>query len=317
MFHSLILSAAMLAAAPVFVDPLAKPAAASMLAERAPLNGIAAAGTRLVAVGQRGHILYGDGATWQQARVPASVDLTAVYFTSHAAGWAVGHDGLILHSADGGHSWKRQYDGRAGDAVDERPFLDVRFASPSDGIAVGAFGLARCTADAGASWRDCKDLFDNPQGLHLNAIGAVGGVQYVTGEQGLLLRRRPGEARFVQLTLPYRGSLFGITGDAGQLIVFGLRGNAWRSTDDGASWQQVDTGGLRSGIAAGLRRSDGSFVLLAQSGQVLHSRDGSRFTLVPLQRIEPVTAAFSEANNDLVLAGVRGVRRQSLPRLNP
>ncbi len=288
-----------------------------MLAERAPIHAIASTGERLVAVGQRGHILYGDGATWQQARVPASVDLTAVYFVNSGVGWAVGHDGLILASKDGGASWTRQHDGRAGDAVDERPLLDVWFDGPRDGIAVGAFGLARCTSDAGLAWSDCKDLFDNPQGLHLNAIRSIAGAQYVTGEQGLLLRRQRGETRFKAVPLPYRGSLFGITGDASQLIAFGLRGNAWRSVDAGASWQQVDTGGLRSGIAAGLRRSDGSFVLLAQSGQVLHSADGSRFKAIQLQRIEPVTAAISEASNDLVLAGVRGVRRQSLPRIHP
>jgi photosystem II stability/assembly factor-like uncharacterized protein len=317
MFTSFILSAAVLASAPAFIDPLAKPASASMLAERSPIHAIASTGGRLVAVGQRGHILYGDGATWQQARVPASVDLTAVHFANRESGWAAGHDGLILHSSDGGQSWTRQHDGRAGDAVDERPFLDIWFDGPREGIAVGAFGLARCTVDAGASWRDCKDQFDNPQGLHFNAIRSIDGVQYVTGEQGLLLRRRRGEQRFAPIALPYRGSLFGITGDATQLIVYGLRGNAWRSTDDGVSWQRLDTGGLRSGIAAGLRRSDGSFVLLAQSGQVLRSRDGSQFTLVPLQRIDPVTAAFGEANNDLILAGARGVRRQALPRFNP
>jgi photosystem II stability/assembly factor-like uncharacterized protein len=317
MFQSLIISAAVLASSPTFVDPLARPAAASMLAERAPVHAIASTGARLVAVGQRGHILYGDGATWQQARVPASVDLTAVYFANRESGWAVGHDGLILVSNDGGASWTRQYDGHAGDTIDERPLLDIWFEGPRDGIAVGAFGLARCTNDAGITWRDCKELFDNPQGLHLNAIRSIGSAQYVTGEQGLLLRRRLGETRFAQVAVPYRGSLFGITGDASQLIVFGLRGNAWRSIDSGNSWLQLDTGGLRSGIAAGLRRSDGSFVLLAQSGQVLHSIDGAAFKTIALQRIEPVTAAIGEANNDLVLAGVRGVRRQALPRIHP
>jgi photosystem II stability/assembly factor-like uncharacterized protein len=46
------------------------------------LLGAARAGERLVAVGQRGHILYSDdsGNAWQQAAVPVSADLNAVSF---------------------------------------------------------------------------------------------------------------------------------------------------------------------------------------------------------------------------------------------
>ncbi len=323
MYQSFLLSAALLSA-PVlaaqvpasFVDPLSQAAQMSPLAARAPVNGLAWTGAKLVAVGQRGHILVGDGNSWKQANVPASVDLTSVFFANRESGWAVGHDGLILHSDDGGAHWSRQSDGRVGATVDDRPLLDVWFANPREGLAVGAFGLVRCTDNGGAQWVDCKDSVDNPQGLHLNAIRAIDGALYVTGEQGMLLRRKQGEARFTQVKLPYRGSLFGITGDHRQLIVYGLRGNAWRSTDGGANWLQLDMGGLRSGIAAGVRTKEGGFVLLAQSGQMLYSADGSSFTNVPIQRIDPVTAAIADAGADMVLAGVRGVRLQSVPGIS-
>jgi photosystem II stability/assembly factor-like uncharacterized protein len=314
MFKFLALLAAAILAHPahagVFADPLQTPSAASALAARAPVNGLAHAGARLVAVGQRGHILVSDdaGASWRQAKAPTSADLTAVFFADRLQGWAAGHDGIILHTADGGASWKRQDDGRRRAAVDERPLLDLWIDPSGRGIAVGAFGLARCTGDGGASWTDCQQQFDNPQGLHMNAIRDIGGTLYVAGEQGLLLRRAAGAARFTPVSLPYRGSLFGVVGDARQLIVFGLRGNAWRSLDGGASWLQIDTG-LRSGIAAGLRRDDGSYLLLAQSGQVLHSGDGSRFTLLAGVRPEPVTAALPGAGQTLLIGGVRGVRR--------
>ena len=87
-------------------DVLDTPAQRSALAARARCSrGLARAGERLVAVGQRGHIA-GLATTaarrWQQATVPVSSDLTAVYFVDAEAGWAVGHDGVVLHSADGG-----------------------------------------------------------------------------------------------------------------------------------------------------------------------------------------------------------------------
>src|SRR5690348_14553614 len=93
-----------------WVDVLDSPALASPLAARGLLNGLASAGDRIVAVGQRGHILWSDdrGAHWQQAQVPVSSDLVAVAFPSPTQGWAVGHDGVILHSADAGKTWTRQ-----------------------------------------------------------------------------------------------------------------------------------------------------------------------------------------------------------------
>ena len=76
------------------------------------LLDITRAGKRLIAVGDRGHILYSDdeGQQWLQARVPTQQLLTAVYFVDDRYGWAVGHDALILATRDGGATWTRQYD---------------------------------------------------------------------------------------------------------------------------------------------------------------------------------------------------------------
>ena len=56
----------------VWRDVLDAPATKSPLAPRTLLNGLARAGDRLVAVGQRGHALYSDdlGTSWKQADVP-------------------------------------------------------------------------------------------------------------------------------------------------------------------------------------------------------------------------------------------------------
>lgn len=79
------------------------------------LLDIARAGQRLIAVGERGHILYSEdeGGHWVQAQVPSRVMLTRVFFIDDKNGWAVGHDGNVLHSSDGGVSWELQRDGVA------------------------------------------------------------------------------------------------------------------------------------------------------------------------------------------------------------
>ncbi len=94
-------------------DLLLTPAIQSDKAASSLLLDIAKAGTRLVAVGERGHILCSDdnGTTWRQANVPVMVTLTAVHFPSPSQGWAVGHDGVILHTKDGGDTWAKQMDG--------------------------------------------------------------------------------------------------------------------------------------------------------------------------------------------------------------
>src|SRR5580765_4846300 len=98
-----LLAATLAIAAPAsrgagFADPLDVPAVASSLAPSRLLNGVARAGGRIVAVGQRGHILSSDdqGKTWTQASVPVSVDLLAVHFPTPGKGWVVGHSGVVL-----------------------------------------------------------------------------------------------------------------------------------------------------------------------------------------------------------------------------
>src|SRR5690554_871087 len=67
---------------PIAMDPLLTPAFEAPLAVRNLLTDIARAGNRVVAVGEHGNIIYSDdgGSQWQQARVPVSVNLTAVTF---------------------------------------------------------------------------------------------------------------------------------------------------------------------------------------------------------------------------------------------
>jgi photosystem II stability/assembly factor-like uncharacterized protein len=98
-----------------FQDVLDTPALKSVHAAESLLTGVAVAGKRVVAVGQHGHIVYSDnlGKSWLQAAVPVSSDLLAVHFPTPQNGWAVGHDGVVLHSGDAGVTWSKQFDGRA------------------------------------------------------------------------------------------------------------------------------------------------------------------------------------------------------------
>src|SRR5262249_58380952 len=55
---------------------------------------------------------------WGRERVPVGAALGAVTFRPPDGGGGVGHEGVVLHSAEGGATWTRQLDGRsAGQAM--------------------------------------------------------------------------------------------------------------------------------------------------------------------------------------------------------
>ncbi|WP_332852175.1 WD40/YVTN/BNR-like repeat-containing protein [Duganella sp. S19_KUP01_CR8] len=334
---AILLSSSLSAAS--YVDVLELPAVASPLAARALVNGLAVAGKRLVAVGQRGHIVLSDdgGASWRQAGVPLSADLVAVQFPSALHGWAVGHDGVVLHSADGGLHWQRQLDGRAiaalllrsydSDTADagvraaarrlaaqgaDQSLLDVWFDDERNGFVVGAFGLILHTGDGGASWQPWLERVANPNGYHLNAVRGVDGDTLIAGEQGTLLKLNRGAARFDAIATPYQGSYFGLAGGPGTLLAYGLRGHAYRSTDRGLSWHKIDTG-LQVGLTAAATLRDGRLALVSQAGQVLLSADGGA-SFLPLRPASPgpVSAVAVADDGAIVLGGLRGLRRQPL-----
>ena len=136
-------------------DSANKPAEIEPLAAGSLLLDLAVAGNRLVAVGERGHVLLSDdqGATWRQAKsVPTRVMLTAVFFVDAQYGWAVGHDETILNTVDGGETWTRSH--FAPEA--QQPLLDLWFANRVSGIAVGAYGAYFTTNDGGRNWSSAK-----------------------------------------------------------------------------------------------------------------------------------------------------------------
>src|SRR5438034_2846682 len=95
-------------------DALDRPAVIARDASHTVLLGAALAGTRLVAVGERGIVLTSDdsGRMWRQSPTPVSVTLTALRFADASYGFAVGHAGIVLITADGGLSWTKKLDGK-------------------------------------------------------------------------------------------------------------------------------------------------------------------------------------------------------------
>ena len=287
----------------------------SSKAARTLMLDVTRAGERLVAVGDRGHILYSldQGQRWQQARVPTRQMLTALYFVDGQRGWAVGHDALILATDDGGLTWRKQHQ----DPGREAPLLDVWFRDLSSGFAVGAYGMLLETRDGGQRWTDVSERLRNDDQYHLNGIAAVkdGGL-FVVGEQGSLWRSADTGASWQAVESPHTGSWFGVIGTAQPrtLLVYGLRGNRYRSQDFGDSWQRVELPGEQGAMAAGLAGAtlldNGELVLVGSGGTVLRSQDAGRsFSVYTRPDRSALSAVVAAGPDRLVLAGQGGLHR--------
>jgi len=332
---ALVLASCGVAAQAVPPAALGEPAVVTPKALGAATLAVARAGQRLVAVGERGTVLWSDdgGVRWQQARVPVQATLTSVRFADEHHGWAAGHLGVILKTEDGGRSWTQQLNGvqaaaallaaaghderaqrQAQRFVDEgpdKPFFDIEVIDAQRAIAVGAYGLAFATRDGGAHWTPLPTAAANARSLHLYGVRALGDQWVIAGEQGLLLRSNDGGAGFTTLTSPYKGSFFGLLATrSGALIAYGLRGSAYRSVDAGSSWDKVELGASVT-LQAGLERAPGELVLLGQTGELFTSRDDGRSFTRAAPPAGPLPAAGLSAAPDgaWVIASLRGTRR--------
>ena len=315
------LLAALLAAVPAYSAEAPKPRAAEMapMSARSLLTRVVTAGPSLVAVGARGHILRSeDGTDWTQVPAPVDSLLTSVFFVDPNNGWAVGHDASILHSTDGGRSWKLQ---------NFQPdlnlaLLDVLFLDARHGLAVGAYGLMLETRDGGANWTRLE-LPLTEEGLHFNALTRLGdGSLLVVGEEGMMALSRDAGTTWERLASPYESSLFAVlaSGPSGA-VVAGLRGNAYRSDDVVAGgWQRLDTGSVQSvfGLAAipggrfGMAGLNGFLEVVDSAGRIQPQewhRAGSPATVAGHE-----LGAFSHLlawHGDLLTVGDSGVQRWS------
>ncbi|WP_099238370.1 YCF48-related protein [Pseudomonas sp. ICMP 460] len=297
-------------------DTAAQPAFAieSTKAAKGLMIDVTHAGKRLVAVGDRGHILYSDdqGSRWSQAKVPTRQLLTAVFFVDDKQGWAVGHDAQILASTDGGATWAQQYQ----DLKREAPLLDIWFNNASHGLAVGAYGALIETTDGGRTWTDVSDRLDNEDQFHLNAIAQIKDAGlFIVGEQGSMFRSSDDGQTWEKLEGPYEGSLFGVisTAQPQTLLAYGLRGNLYRSTDFGNTWERVELaatrGALEFGLSGATLLDDGSIVVVGNGGSVVVSHDdGQTFSVFNRPDRISLSAVTAAGNGNLILVGQGGVR---------
>lgn len=298
---------------PAAVKPM--PAEIMPLTPKALLLGVENTGDHLIAVGDRGAIIASnDGKNWAQAQVPVRSALTTVAFADPMHGWAAGHDAAIVHTDDGGKTWKLQNF----QPELEKPLLGMLALDAQHCFAVGAYGLLLETQDGGQTWNSVDSHGFDEDELHLNAINKLNnGDLMIAGEQGSLAISTDGGVTWTKQASPYEGSFFGVLphGDKGALI-YGLRGNVYVSDDArSGKWTQLETGTVAS-MFGGAPIASGGEVLVGLNGVIMVISADEQVTLLRSPDGTPLSDVVPYGDNYFLAVGESGVQPISVKALS-
>ncbi len=94
------------------------------------------------------YVSSNGGLTWNEASLPGGTHtLRAITFVNPNYGWAVGEEGTIIRTRDGGNTWELLTSGVS------TVLFDVEFADTLNGVAVGDSNTVLITNDGGETWR--------------------------------------------------------------------------------------------------------------------------------------------------------------------
>ena len=213
------------------------------------------AGGRLVAVGERGHVLYSDdkGESWQQGKMPFRRMLTGVHFVDAQRGWAVGHQSMIFHTKDGGQTWVRQVNGFE---FQQQFNVENLARTRATYEALAAELEANPDPDRELELEDALFAFEDaefaleepPVPTNFHDVWFLDrNTGWAVGAFGRLVETRDGGRTWTdkshRVHTPDGLHLNAITGtSSGEVFIAGEAGAVFRSLDAGASWEQMDVG---------------------------------------------------------------------------
>lgn len=232
-------------------DALNEPSLQSPLAAHSMLLDIERVGKNLVAVGERGHIVISndEAKSWHQAVAPVRVTLTNTFFVDDQFGWAVGHDGVVLKTEDGGQSWRKVMDGtRANELMlthAQARLTELEAAietAPEDQLDELEADLENRTYIA----EDAETFSgEGPSRPFLDVWFKNRDEGIVVGGFGLILHTTDGgdswTAWFDHLDNASQFHLNAITQIGDHLFIAAEAGTLYRSTDWGQNWEMLDS----------------------------------------------------------------------------
>jgi len=267
-------------------NQLTLPAVKSERASGSILLDVTRAGDRLVVVGERGHILFSDdnGSTWLQASVPVSVTLTAVHFPSKEKGWVVGHDGVVLHTVDGGENWELQLDGMKVNellvkqyekqVIDKRAELESIDDSKKEDVSIELENITYSLEDTQIA------IENNALKSFMDVWFADEQTGFVIGSYGIMFQTEDGgrswEPSGHRLNNRDGFHLNAIASGKSGLFIAGEAGTLYRSTDEGKHWSNLESPYQGSFFAIVANENNDQIYAFGLRGNAFLSEDGGQ-----------------------------------------
>jgi photosystem II stability/assembly factor-like uncharacterized protein len=303
---------------PVFAAPLPdrleRPSLVSPSSVQAPLTDVQSVGQDLVMVGESGHILIRDakGET-SQSKVPVDLLLTALHFIDSHEGWAVGHDGVILHSTDAGKTWTKQLDGsQISPLLLERAQAEITRLEDASTSSLHDEELTAALDNAYFALDDAKASgASGPSRPLLDVWFRNANEGWAVGAYGMIVHTKDGGKNWdyvSSLVNPDRLHLNAVLGlSDGTLLVAGEGGNLYRSEDDGKHWQATQQL-TQASLYKLMQLTDGRLIALGFGGTLLSSPDlGQSWKRIKSPASIGLYGGRQLADGSLVLSGQGGV----------
>jgi photosystem II stability/assembly factor-like uncharacterized protein len=239
-------------------------------------------------------------------------------FVDRETGWAVGIKGTVIHTADGGKTWKTQSSGT------EKNLFSVSFPDAKNGWIVGEFGTIIHTGDSGETWQSQSKGVDK----ELNGVCFVDALRgWVVGEFGTILYTADGGATWepqickeIQTVddmfsydwrpMPALYAVHFLNADTG--LIIGADGIILKTDDSGKKWRKLQSNcdvplyGIEMlGNKGWIVGSRGLYLVSLDGGETWQVKDGLLKTRFWLKDV-----SFSDENNGWIV-GAMGTLAQT------
>ncbi len=208
---------------------------------------------------------------------------------------AVGEEGTIWRSTDGGKSWAEVPSG-----TDQ--FLRALHGEGERLVAVGSKGVIVRSTDGGKSWA----VVSSGIGQDLYALHGEGERLVAVGNNnGVIVRSTDSGKSWAVVSSGTDQDLFALHGEGERLVAVSNNGVIVSSTDGGKSWAEISSGTGRSLLA--LHGEGERLVAVGSNGVIVRSTDGGKSWAEVSSGTDQFLHALHGEGERLVAVGSKGV----------
>lgn len=196
-------------------------------------------------------------------------NLKGISMVSSQVGWAVGSNGFVISTVDGGTSWKVSAISSA-----EKDLVAIAALDANTAWAVGASGRVITTTDGGVTWVALTPFVSGAKtGLRAIARGDAQTL-WVVGDQGTIVKSSDAGVTWASQNVGTQQSLRAVAAlDANTAWAVGANGTVLKTADGGTTWtiQSSGTSQTLNGIAV---QDADTLVAVGDNGTVIQSTSG-------------------------------------------